>query len=69
MIKVCFQGKQFNIRMIQVYSTTTNGEEDEVEWFSDDLQDLLELTAKKEKNVFFIIEFGLQKWDVKSYTK
>ena len=55
--------------MIQVYSTITNGEEDEVEWFCDDLQDLLELAAKKEKNVFFIIVFGLQKWDVKSYTK
>ena len=49
MIKVCFQGKQFNIRMIQVYAATTNGKEDEVEWFCDDLQDLLELVAKKKK--------------------
>ena len=54
MIKVCFQGKQFNIRMIQVYAATTNGKEDEVEWFCDDLQDLLELTRKKD--VLFIPE-------------
>ena len=57
MIKVCFQGKQFNIRMIQVYSATTNGEEDEVEWFCDDLQDLLELTptTTTKKDILFII--------------
>ena len=46
MISVCFQGKSFNIRVIQVYAPTTNTEEAEVEWFYDDLQDLLELTPK-----------------------
>ena len=44
MISVCFQGKPFNITMIQVYAPTTNAEEAEVEWFYEDLQDLLELT-------------------------
>jgi len=51
MISVCFQGKQFNITVIQVYAPTTNAKE--VEWFCDDLQDLLELTHKKD--VLFII--------------
>ena len=45
-ISVCFQGKPFNITVIQVYAPTTNAEEAEVEWFYDDLQDLLELTPK-----------------------
>ena len=53
MISVHFQGKPFNIIVIQVYASTTNAEEAEVEWFYDDLQDLLELTPKKE--VLFII--------------
>ena len=53
MIYVCFQGKPFNITVIQVYASTTNSEEAEVEWFYDDLQDLLELTPKKD--VLFII--------------
>ena len=44
MISICFQGKSFNIRVIQVYVPTTNTEETEVEWFYDDLQELLELT-------------------------
>ena len=44
MIFVHFQGKQFNITVIQVYAPTTNAEEAEVEWFYEDLQDLLELT-------------------------
>ena len=44
---VCFQGKPFNITVIQVYAPTTNPEKDEIEWFFDDLQDLLELTSKK----------------------
>ena len=48
MISVCFQGKPFNITLIQVYAPTTNVEEAEVEWFYEDLQDLLELTPKKE---------------------
>ena len=47
MISVCFQGKPFNITVIQVYATTSNAEEDEVERFYEDLQDLLELTPKK----------------------
>ena len=53
MISVHFQGKQFNIRVIQVYAPTSNAEETEVEWFHEDLQDLLELTPKKD--VLFII--------------
>ena len=44
---VHFQGKPLNITVIQVYALTTNAEEAEVEWFYDDLQDLLELTSKK----------------------
>ena len=53
MISVHFQGKPFNITVIQVYAPTSNAEEDEVEWFYEDLQDLLELTPKKD--VLFII--------------
>ena len=48
MISVHFQGKPFNITVIQVYTPTTNAEEAEVEWFYEDLQDLLELTPKKD---------------------
>ena len=47
MISVHFQGKPFNITVIQVYAPTTNAEEAEVERFFDDLQDLLELTPKR----------------------
>ena len=47
MISVCFQGKPFNITVIQVYTPTSNAEESEVEWFHEDLQDLLELTPPK----------------------
>ena len=47
MIYVCFQGKPFNIMVIQVYGLTGNAEEAEAEWFYEDLQDLLELTPKK----------------------
>ena len=47
MITVHFQGKTFNNTVIQVYAPTTNAEEAEVEWFYEDLQDLLELTPKK----------------------
>ena len=47
MISVYFQGKPFNITVIQIYAPTTNAEEAEVERFSEDLQDLLELTPKK----------------------
>ena len=53
MISVCFQGKPFNIMVIQVYAPTSNTEEVEVEQFCEDLQDLLELTLKKD--VLFII--------------
>ena len=47
MIFICFQGKPFNIMVIQVYALTSNAEEAEVEWFYEDLQDLLELTPPK----------------------
>ena len=53
MISVCLQGKPFNITVIQVYAPTSNTEETEVERFYEDLQDLLELTPKKD--VLFII--------------
>ena len=53
MISVRFQGKPFNITIIQVYAPTRKAEEAEIEWFYEDLQDLLELTPKKE--VLFII--------------
>ena len=52
MISVCFQGKSFNITVIQVYALISNAEESEVEWFYDDLQDLIELIPPK--NVLFI---------------
>ena len=54
MMSVCFQGKPFNVTVIQVYAPTTNAEEAETEWFYEELQDLLELTPKKD--VLFIIE-------------
>ena len=50
---VCFQGKPFNITVIQVYTPTRNAKEAEVEWFYEDLQDFLELTSKKD--VLFVI--------------
>ena len=53
MISVHFQGKPFSIKVIQVYAPTSNAEEAEVEQFYEDLQDLLELTLKKD--VLFII--------------
>ena len=53
MISVHLQGKSFNILVIQVYAPTSNTEEAEVEWFYEDLQDLLELTPKKD--VLFIL--------------
>ena len=59
MISVRFQGKPFSITIIQVYAGTSNAEEAEVEWFYDDLQDLLELTPPKD--VLFIIG----DWNVK----
>ena len=59
MISVHFQGKPFRITVIQVYAPTSNAKEAEVEWFYEDLQDLLELTLKKD--VLFIIG----DWNVK----
>ena len=53
MISVRFQGKPFNIMVIQVYAPTSNAEEVEVEWFYEDLQDVLKLTTKKD--ILFII--------------
>ena len=53
MISVHFQGKPFNITVIQVYAPVTNAEEAEVEWFYEGLQDILELTPKE--SVLFII--------------
>ena len=53
MISVHLQGKPFNTTVIQVYAPTSNTEEAEVEWFYEDLQDLLELTPQKD--VLFII--------------
>ena len=58
MISVRFQGKPFNITVIQVYDPTSIAEEAEVEWFYEDLQDL-ELTPKND--VLFIIGAGIQK--------
>ena len=52
MMSVCFQSKPFSITVIQVYAPTSNAEEAEVEWFYEDLQDLLELTPGKD--VLFI---------------
>ena len=53
MISVHFQGKPFNIMIIQAYVPTSKAEEAEVEWFYEDLQDFLELTPKKD--ILFII--------------
>ena len=53
MISVHFKGKTFSITVIQAYAPTSNAEEAEVEWFYEDLQDLLELTPQKD--VLFII--------------
>ena len=53
MISVRFQGKPFNIMVIQAYAPTSKAEEAEVEWFYEDLQDLIELTSKKD--ILFLI--------------
>ena len=65
MISVSFQGKQFNIIVIQAYAPTSNAEEAEVEWFYEDLQDLLELIPQKD--VLFIIGEGMQKQVVRKH--
>ena len=59
MISVCFQGKPFNIIAIQVYAPTINAEEAAVEWFYEDLQDLLEPTPQKD------VLFMIGDWNVK----
>ena len=59
MISALFQGKPFNITVIQVYALTSNAEEAEIEEFYEDLQDLLELTPKRD--VLFIIGDRMQK--------
>ena len=59
MISIRFQGKPFNITVIQACAPTINAEEAEVEWFSEDLQDLLELTHKK------VVFFTIGEWNVK----
>ena len=58
MISIHFQGKSFNITIIQVYAPTSNAEEDEIEWFYEDLQDLLELIPQK-------MSFSLQQTGMK----
>ena len=65
MISSCFQGKPFNITVIQVYVPTTDAEEAEVERFYKDIQDFLELTPKRD--VHFIIEDWNAKEEVKRY--
>ena len=54
-----FQGKAFNITVIQLYAPINNAEEAEVEWFYEDLQDLLELTPKKD------VPFNIGEWNAK----
>ena len=59
MISVRLQGKPFNITVIHIYTPTTNAEEAEIEWFCEDLQDLLELTPKK------VVLFFTGDWNAK----
>ena len=56
---VLLKGKPFNITVIKVYAPTSNAEEAEVEWFYEDLQDLLELTPKKD------VLFNIGDWNAK----
>ena len=63
MISAPFHGKPFSITVIQVYTPTTNAEEAEVEWFHEDLQDLLKLTPKKD--VLFVI----RDWNAKVHSQ
>ena len=65
MISVHFQGNPFNITVIQAYAPTSDAEEAEVEWFYEDLQDLLELTPPKD--ILFIIGEWMQKEEVKKH--
>ena len=59
MISVCFQGKSVNITVIQVYALSSKAEEPEVEWYYEDLQDLLELTPPKD------VHFIMGDWNAK----
>ena len=59
MISVCLQGKPFNITVIQAYAPTSNAEEAEVEWFYENLQDLLELTPPED------VLFTIGDWNAK----
>ena len=59
MISVCFQGKPFNVTIIQIYTPTTDAKEAEVNQLYEDLQHILELTPKKD--VVFIMGIGMQK--------
>ena len=59
MISVLYQGKPFNITVIQVYAPTSIAEEVEIEWFYEDLQDLLELTPQKD------VLFNIEDWNAK----
>ena len=59
MISVCFQSKPFSIKVIQAYAPTSNAEEAEVEQFYEDLQELLELTSKKQ------VIFTIGDWNAK----
>ena len=65
MISFHFQGKPYNITVIEVYALTSNAEEAEVEWFYEDLQDLIELTPKKDV-LFFIGDCNAKvgSWDL-----
>ena len=65
MVSVRFQGKPFNITVIQVYAPTSNGDKAEAEWFYKDLQYLLELTPKTD--VLFITGDWSAKVDIKRY--
>ena len=68
MISVHFKGKPFNITVVQGYAPSNNAEDAEVEWFYEDLQDLLELTPKKKKKRCLSLQgTGMQKEEVKKY--
>ena len=69
MISVHFQGKPFNITVIQVYASTTNAKAAEVGWFYEDLQDLLELTSKKDA-LFIIGDWNAKvgSWEIPGVT-
>ena len=68
MISVHFQGKPFNITVIQIYAPTTDAKEAEVDPFYEDLEDLLKLTSKKKKKIFYSsLGIGMQMLKVKIY--